>query len=246
MRAAAVEAKIMADPCASLRHADTGASILVTFEESQIGRGAGQGYRYGEVAMIGTRLEHETREARAEVDADAIFINSGKFWTSAGMLAGIDMALAMIETDHGRQLALQIARFLVLPQRRSGGQSQFSAHLSAKFSDDARVRHVQRHILENPQRPLSISLLKRMAGMSERSLRRHFKERTGRNVFRYVEDVRLALACDLLERTQHPVDTVATRSGFGTATTLRRVFARRLGVTPSVYRDAPDRDRLPR
>lgn len=188
------------------------------------------------------RLKQEGDEIRSDIDADATFINSGKFWTSAGMLAGIDMALAMIESDQGRQLTLEIARFLVMPQRRNGGQSQFSAHLAAEFSDDARVRRVQRHVLENPEKSLSLSLLTRLAGMSERSLRRRFKDITGSTIFRYIEDVRLAHARDLLERTEQSIEAVARTSGFGTATTLRRTFNRRLGVTPSAYRNEPDQN----
>lgn len=171
-----------------------------------------------------------------EVDPDAIFVESGKFWTSAGMLAGVDLALALVEADHGRQLALDIARFMVLVLRRQGGQSQFSAHLMAEATEDPRIRRVQLHIWRNPIGDLSLEALARRAAMSERSLVRQFKDVTGKTISRYVEDVRLSLACRLLETSEQTVQAVASKSGFGTTTTMRRAFGRRLGASPSQYK----------
>ncbi|KAA9010109.1 GlxA family transcriptional regulator [Histidinibacterium aquaticum] len=170
------------------------------------------------------------------VDPDAIYVRSGKFWTSAGMLAGVDLALGLVEADHGRQLALDIARFMVLALRRNSGQSQFSAQLMADATEDPRIRRVQLHIWQNPEAELTHKSLAATANMSERSLVRRFKETTGSTLSEYIEDVRLGRARLLLETTDHPMQSVARSSGFGADANMRRVFKRRLGVSPSQYR----------
>lgn len=170
------------------------------------------------------------------IDQDAIFVNSGKFWTSAGMLAGIDLALALIEKDHGRQLALDIARFMVMVLRRQKGQSQYSPHLMADATDDPRIRKIQLHIWENPAEDLSLDVLSTHAAMSKRSLGRRFTEVTNTTISRYIEDVRMKVACQQLAESHQSIQMIAVNSGFGTATTLRRTFSRRLGVSPSDYR----------
>ncbi len=194
------------------------------------------GHRVASHWLEALRLLEEHRDI--EIDADAIFLNSGKYWTSAGMLAGVDLALALIEADHGRQLALDLARFLVLERRRSGGQSQFSAQLRTDFIEDPRIRRVQIHIYEHPEADLSVKVLSRRAAMSERSLLRLFKKITRLTLGSYVQEVRLGHARDLLERTGLDTQAIATRSGLGSATNLRRVFQRRLGVSPSSYRQS--------
>lgn len=171
-----------------------------------------------------------------QVEADAIFVNSGKFWTSAGMLAGVDLALALIEADHGRELALDIARFMVLALRRQSGQSQYSPQLMVDATEDPRIRRVQLYIWENPCADMSLKRLAQRAAMSERSLGRRFKDVTNTTISRYIEDVRLGLARRLLETSGQSMQSVAINSGFGTTATLRRVFGRRLGVSPGVYR----------
>lgn len=172
----------------------------------------------------------------AQVDADAIYINSGKFWTSGGMLAGVDLALALIEADHGRQLALDVARFMVLVRRRSGGQSQFSDQLRAEMTEDPRIRRIQMFIFESPDADLSVKQLADRAAMSERSLLRVFKRTTRMTLGSYIEEVRLGRARSLLETSDLRMEAIVERSGFGSASNLRRVFRRRLGVTPSRYR----------
>ncbi len=213
----------------------TGSSILLA-------SGVTNGHSVATHWLEAMRLDMDP-STRGQVDPDAIFVSSGKFWTSAGMLAGIDLALALIEADHGRPLALDIARFMVLALRRNGGQSQFSAQLMADATEDPRVRKVQLYIWENPDADLSPGPLAARAAMSERSLCRRFKDVTNTTISRYIEDVRLSKARQFLETTDLSIQTVASRTGFGTATTVRRVFRRRLGVSPSRYRASFGTDR---
>jgi len=222
--------------CARMGSVCTGSTVLLA-------SGVTDGHRIATHWLEAMRLGADETVAD-QVDSDAIFVNSGKFWTSAGMLAGIDLALALIEEDHGRQLALDVARFMVLVLRRQSGQTQFSTHLMADATEDSRIRRVQLHIWENPSEDYSIGKLAGYAAMSERSLERRFKEVTNTTIFRYIEDVRLSLARRLLETSSLPVQAVASRSGFGTAKTLRRAFARRLGVSPSDYRANFGMDRV--
>ena len=214
--------------CVRMGSVCTGSTVLLA-------SGVVDGQRIATHWLEAMRLKADESVA-AQVDQDAIFVNSGKFWTSAGMLAGIDLALALIEADHGRQLALDVARFMVLVLRRQSGQSQFSAHLLADITDDSRIRRVQLHIWENPGDDHSLKLLANRAAMSERSLERQFKKVTNTTIAQYIEDVRLSMARRLLETSDLTIQHVASKSGFGAASTLRRAFMRRLGVLPTVYR----------
>lgn len=214
--------------CARMGSVCTGSTVLLA-------SGVVDGQRIATHWLEAMRFKADGMVA-AKVDQDAIFVNSGKFWTSAGMLAGVDLALALIEADHGRQLALDIARFMVLVLRRQGGQSQFSAHLSADVTDDSRIRRVQLYIWENPGGDHSLKLLANRAAMSERSLERLFKKVTNTTISHYIEDVRLSMARRLLETSNLTIRHVARKSGFGAASTLRRAFVRRLGVLPTMYR----------
>ncbi|TLF47239.1 helix-turn-helix domain-containing protein [Halomonas urmiana] len=214
--------------CARMGSVCTGSTVLLA-------SGVTHGHQVATHWLEAMRLNTEASFS-ARVAADAIFLNSGKFWTSAGMLAGIDLALAVIEADHGRQLAVDIARFMVMVMRRQGGQSQFSSQLMAEATEDPRIRRVQRYIWENPRADLSMARLARWAAMSERSLGRRFKAVTRSTLSRYIEDVHLSLARRLLETSQQSMQAVADHAGFGTTATLRRVFQRRLGVSPSRYR----------
>ncbi|MCA1770065.1 MAG: GlxA family transcriptional regulator [Chromatocurvus sp.] len=214
--------------CARIGSVCTGSTVLLA-------SGITNGHKIATHWLEAMRLKTDA-SFMAQVEPDAIFINSGKFWTSAGMLAGIDLALAIVEADHGRELALDIARFMVLVMRRRGGQSQFSSQLMADATEDPRIRRVQLYIWENPQSDLSLARLAKRAAMSERSLGRRFKEVTNITISRYIEDVRLSLARRLLETSEQSIQTVADNAGFGTTTTLRRVFGRRLGVSPRVYK----------
>lgn len=174
--------------------------------------------------------------AGVKVNADAIYVRSGKFWSSAGMTTGMDMALAMIEADHGRSLALEVARHLVLPMKRAGGQSQFSMHLKAQYSELPSIERVQHHIVDNPAGNLSVETLAAIAAMSKRNFLRQFKSASGSTLGDYITDVRLRHACALLERGETEMKMVAVLAGFGTDANMRKVFMRHLSVTPSQYR----------
>lgn len=170
------------------------------------------------------------------VVADAIYVSDGNVYTSAGITAGIDLALALVEQDLGPTVALAVARDMVLPLRRPGGQSQYSASLAAQAQASDRFRELLTWIAENPTKKLGVPELANRAAMSERSFARLFKAQTGMTPSTYVELVRLDQAKMLLETTRWPLARVADRAGLGTAASLIRAFNRRLGVTPEEYR----------
>jgi transcriptional regulator GlxA family with amidase domain len=170
------------------------------------------------------------------VEADPIFVRDGNVWTSAGVTAGMDLALALVDDDHGPDIALETARALVMYVQRPGGQSQFSAALRGQAPDREPLRDVQNWLVDNLSDDLSVPALARRAAMSPRNFARAFLREVGVTPARYVEDVRLEAARRLLETTARPVEDVATACGFGTSETMRRVFARRLGVAPADYR----------
>ncbi len=171
------------------------------------------------------------------VDGDAVFIHSGNIWSSAGMTTGIDLALAMIEADLGRQLALEVACHMVLYLKRPGGQSQFSMHLQAQFAGEPSLERVQHFILDNLHKSLSVEELASVARISSRTLHRAFRDKTGKSIGDFVVDARLRHACNLLTETGKGLKAVATLSGLGSDTNLRRVFMRRLGISPTAYRE---------
>lgn len=187
------------------------------------------------VTHWGRCADFAVRFPKVRLDPDPIFIRDGRFWTSAGVTAGIDLALAMVEADLGRDMALSVARQLVVFLKRPGGQSQFSAALTLQ-DYGSRFDDLHGWIMENLHRPLALPELALAAGMSERSLSRHYREQTGRTPARAVEDFRLESARRLLEQKQ-PMARIVSRCGFGTEETLRRTFLRRLGVTPQAYRE---------
>jgi transcriptional regulator GlxA family with amidase domain len=177
------------------------------------------------------------RYPRVRVESDPIFVRDGNVYTSAGVTAGIDLALALVEEDLGREAALAIARGLVLFLRRSGSQAQFSAQLAIQEADREPLREVQRMIAEHPGRDLSIEVLARRAHMSVRNFARCFREQTGLTPARYVERVRLETARRRLTESNDGVERIAASCGFGSAESLRRAFTRKLAVTPSEYRE---------
>jgi transcriptional regulator GlxA family with amidase domain len=170
------------------------------------------------------------------VQPDAIFVRDGPVFTSAGVVAGIDLVLSLIEEDHGRELALWVAQRLVVFLKRPGGQSQFSVHLTGGGAATPAMDRVRQHIVDVPGADLGSSALARFAGMSERSLARLFKAQTGMNPSLYVELSRVDVARRLLEQSDLPLKSVAYQAGFGSIASLRRAFLRRLGLTPIDYR----------
>lgn len=176
------------------------------------------------------------RHPDVQVDADPIFLRDGSLITSAGVTAGIDMALALVEEDLSREVALQIARHLVLFLRRPGNQSQFSAALAAREPARRSLRDLQREVLEDLAGDHRVEALAARAHMSVRHFSRAFASETGLTPARWVERVRLEAARRLLEEGPEPVALVAQRCGFGTAETMRRAFTRALGVGPAEYR----------
>jgi transcriptional regulator GlxA family with amidase domain len=172
-----------------------------------------------------------------DVDPEPIFVRDGNVATSAGVTAGMDLALALVEEDLGRDVALATARRLVMYVQRPGGQAQFSAPLRAQTSAGREpLRDLQRWVLAHPDGDCSIDALAQRAAMSPRNFARAFTREVGTTPARWVEEVRVEAARLLLETTDRPVDAVAASCGFGSAETLRRAFLRRLHVAPSDYR----------
>jgi transcriptional regulator GlxA family with amidase domain len=172
-----------------------------------------------------------------EVEPDPIFVRDGNVYTSAGVTAGIDLALALVEEDLGREAALTVARDLVLFIRRPGGQAQFSAGLAGQAASRPGVRDLQAWIADHLDHDLSVPTLAERAFMSPRNFARVFAREVGATPAAYVESLRLERARTLLETGDDiQLDEIVLRCGFGTVETLRRVFGRRLGVSPNAYR----------
>jgi transcriptional regulator GlxA family with amidase domain len=176
------------------------------------------------------------RYPQVTVDPEPIFVNDGPVWTSAGVTAGIDLALALVEADHGSALARAVARNLVVFMQRPGGQRQFSAQLRAQRPAHEPLRSLQCLIAEHPDADLSVPALAARAGMSERHFSRVFRAQTGRSPAAHVESVRVETAQRLLETTPDGLDRIARAAGFGTVATMHRAFRRAVGVTPGEYR----------
>ncbi|MBT8412817.1 MAG: GlxA family transcriptional regulator [Boseongicola sp.] len=177
------------------------------------------------------------RYPKVTVDRDAIFVRDGNVWTSAGVTAGMDLALALVEMDWGHDIALHVARYNVMYMMRPGGQSQFSAHLVAQKAEDPAINAALDYILNNPAEPLTVTGLAAMAGLSERTFARRFKDETGVTPAAYVETARVQVARVSLEATEQSIDQVALQSGFLSAERMRRAFQRHLGVSAGEYRD---------
>ena len=173
---------------------------------------------------------------KVHVEPDPIYVRDWNVWTSAGVTAGMDLALALVEDDHGREVALAIARRFVLFLRRPANQSQFSAPLQAQTAEHDGIRAAQHHVAEHPESDCSVAALARIALMSERSFARCFTTEAGVTPARYVERVRVETARRLLEDTDDGVEAVAAAAGFGTAETMRRTFLRLLRTNPTEYR----------
>lgn len=171
-----------------------------------------------------------------EVVPDSIYVKDGSLYTSAGVTAGMDLALALVEEDLGRELALRVARELVMFFKRPGGQSQFSTHLSAQMSERSLIRDIQVWVVDHLGDELSLERLALLANMSPRNFSRIFKKETQTTPAAFVEGARIEAARRMLEDSALPLKRVADNCGFGDMNNLRRAFLRRLGVSPSDYR----------
>jgi transcriptional regulator GlxA family with amidase domain len=177
------------------------------------------------------------RHPEVVVEPDRIFVRDGSVWTSAGVTAGMDLALALVEDDLGAAASLEVARWLVLHVRRPGGQAQFSVPLAAQAAERRPLREAQEWVRANPAGDCSVEALAARACMSPRNFSRAFGREVGMTPAAWVEAARVDLAKGLLETTSIPTDRVAAECGFGTPETLRRAFARRVGVSPGQYRE---------
>ena len=181
------------------------------------------------------------RHPGIEVDADRIFVQDGKVWTSAGVSAGIDLTLALIEQDYGHAVAIGTARQLVMFVKRSGGQSQFSVPLASQTrggtgAQAERFAALHAWIAANLDADLRVEQLAERMGMTPRTFARVYAGKVGRTPARTVDDMRLEAACRTLEETGLPLKRVAALSGYTDEQQLRRAFLRQLGVAPSEYR----------
>jgi transcriptional regulator GlxA family with amidase domain len=170
------------------------------------------------------------------VETDALYVRDGKFWTSAGVTAGMDLALALVREDFGDDMALTVARRHVMFLMRPGGQSQFSAHLSPEAYPNAKLAGLLRWIPEHIGEMLDVPELARRAKMSERNFARLFRKETGETPAAYVERARLDAARRLLSASALAVSQIADRAGFGSEERMRRVFQRHLKISPASFR----------
>ncbi len=180
------------------------------------------------------RLARDYPDVR--VEPDAIFVREGSIYTSAGVTAGMDLALAMVEEDLGREVALAVARELVMFLRRPGGQAQFSTQLAMQFAEREPLNDVQGYILDHPREDLSVETLARRAAMSPRNFARVFTREVGTTPARFVASARVETARRLLEESSHDLSTVCSLSGLGTLESMRRAFLRLVGAPPGQYR----------
>ncbi len=177
-----------------------------------------------------------TAHPAVSVDGDAIYVRDGDVWTSAGVTAGIDLALALVADDHGARAAAAVARHLVVYLRRSGGQAQFSTLLAAQTAESEPVRELLAWLPDHLATDLTVPALARRVHLSERQFSRVFKAELGVTPSEQVEKLRLEAACRLLETTSHAVDHIARTCGFGAPETMNRAFRRRLDTTPGEHR----------
>ncbi len=170
-----------------------------------------------------------------KVEEDRIFIIDGPVWTSAGMTAGIDLALAMIEKDLGADVARAVARKLVVYHRRAGGQSQFSALLELEPKSD-RIQSALAYAKRNLDTPLTVGQLAEAAHLSPRQFSRAFRAETGQSPAKAVENLRVEAARLMMEQSRHPIDVIARQTGFADRDRMRRAFLRTFGQPPQVIR----------
>jgi transcriptional regulator GlxA family with amidase domain len=173
---------------------------------------------------------------QTNVQPDPIFVRDGAVYTSAGVTAGMDLALALVEEDHGSRLALQVARNLVLYLRRPGGQSQFSAALSMQLTDRKPLLELEAWVLDNLNKPLNVAMLAERVAMSPRNFARVFTKEMKTTPAKFVERLRVEAARRRLEESQNSMETIAGECGFGNVNSMRNVFQRSLKIAPGHYR----------
>ncbi len=172
---------------------------------------------------------------RVKVEADRIFIVDGLVWTSAGMTAGIDLALAMVEQDLGADVARAVARQLVVYHRRAGGQSQFSALLELEPKSD-RIQSALAYAKRNLDKPLTVRQLAEAAHLSPRQFSRAFRAETGQSPAKALENLRIEAARLMMDQSRHPINVIARQTGFADRDRMRRAFLRAFGQPPQVIR----------
>ncbi|WNJ98325.1 GlxA family transcriptional regulator [Thalassospiraceae bacterium LMO-JJ14] len=170
------------------------------------------------------------------VDADPIFIKDGNVFTSAGVTAGMDLALALVEADLGRDVALAVARDMVMFFKRPGSQAQFSTHLAAQMAPPGSIRELQIWMLENLARDIDVGKLAEKTAMSPRTFYRQFKKSTGMTPAKFLSQSRLDAARRLIEESPMQIKVIAARCGFGDIERMRRAFQRGFGISPDDYR----------
>lgn len=192
--------------------------------------------------QVATHWSHAQQLAdlfpQARVEADRIYVRDGTMMTSAGVTAGIDMALALVSEDHGPAIALAVAKRLLVVAQRQGGQSQFSPYLTASVDDDSPVAKIQRYVMEHIAEPFSVERLAEVVAMSPRSFARVFARDAKVTPAEFVQRARIDAARRLLEGSEMAIKAVAYHCGFGSAARMRLIFSQRLGVTPTQYRDS--------
>jgi transcriptional regulator GlxA family with amidase domain len=172
---------------------------------------------------------------KAKVDEDRIFITDGQIWTSAGMSAGVDLALGLVEEDHGAEMARMVARYLVVYHRRGGGQSQHSNLLDLDAKSD-RIQTALTYAKRNLHTALSVEQLAGVAHLSPRQFSRAFRAETGQSPAKAVEQLRVEAARLMMEQSQHPIDIVARETGFADRERMRQAFLRAFGQPPQAIR----------
>jgi transcriptional regulator GlxA family with amidase domain len=183
-----------------------------------------------------------TRYTDVRVEPDRIFVREGHIYTSAGVTAGMDLALAMVEEDCGREVALAVARELVMFLQRPGGQTQFSAQLAVQLAEREPLRELQAYILDHPREDLTVETLARRAAMSPRNFARVFTREIGMTPARFVTSIRVETARRLLEESSEGLQTICAMSGLGTPESMRRAFLRIVGIPPGQYRERFNRE----
>jgi transcriptional regulator GlxA family with amidase domain len=171
------------------------------------------------------------------LEPDTIFVRQGSLYTSGGVTAGMDLALALVEEDHGKELALAVARELVMFVKRPGGQSQFSAQLSVQLAETEPLRELQSFIIDHPEADLSVQALAARVAMSPRNFARVFTQDVGMTPARFVASVRVETARRLLETGTDSIAEICDASGLGTIESMRRAFTRAVGIPPGQYRE---------